>query len=49
MCGAGIEDHYLQILEQEQQDKDIEQLLFVDKSFVKISFSTLSISVPAKN
>lgn len=28
MCGAGLEQYYLDILEQEKQDNDIQDVLF---------------------
>lgn len=49
MCGSGIEDYYVQIMEQEKQDNEIEQLLFASQSFLKISLSTFSLFVPSKN
>jgi hypothetical protein len=49
MCGSGIEDYYVQIMEQKKQDEEIEQLLFAPQSFVKISLSTFSLFVPSKN
>ena len=49
MCGAGLEQHYLDMLKQEQEDKEIEQILFSQASFAAVFFSTFRISVPSKN
>jgi len=45
MCSAGIEDHYVQVLEEEKQDKEIEEVLFSFNSYAAISFNTFSIRV----
>lgn len=49
MCGAGLEQHYLDILEQEKEDNEIQNILFSNSSFAAIFFSTFTISVPSKN
>jgi hypothetical protein len=50
MCGAGIEQHYLDELIFEQLIQDdlfIQETLFSKNSYVTIRFSTLNFSVPS--
>lgn len=47
MCGPGIEQHYLDILEEEANEEIIEDTLVQNTSFASISFSTFSLRVPA--
>jgi hypothetical protein len=44
MCSSGIDQYYLDILAQEEQDKEIEDTLFPSISFVKLSFNTFTLS-----
>jgi hypothetical protein len=45
MCGAGLEQYYVDLLEEEKQDVEIEQVLFASNSYAAISFNTFSIKV----
>jgi hypothetical protein len=45
MCGAGLEQHYVELLEDEKQDLEIEQVLFASNNYAAISFNTFSIKV----
>jgi len=54
MCGAGVEQYYIDLLEQEsiediqESNEDIiQQTLVNNSSFASISFSTFSIRVPS--
>jgi hypothetical protein len=47
MCSSGIDQYYLDILAQEEQDKEIEDTLFSSVSFVKLSFNTFTLTTSA--
>lgn len=49
MCGAGVEQHYLDILQEEKEEELIDQSLVDNTTFVSFSFSTFTLRAPAHN
>lgn len=49
MCGAGLEQYYVDLIKEEKEDEIIDTNLIDNSSFVSIKFSTFSLRVPAPN
>lgn len=49
MCGAGIEQHYVLMMEEEKNEELIDETFVQNSSFVSFSFSTFVIKVPYFN
>lgn len=47
MCGAGIEQYYVDLIQEEEEDKIIDSTLVDNSSFASITFSTFFLRVPA--
>jgi hypothetical protein len=48
MCGAGVETYYLEQLEQEQNDADIDEVFTDNITFASLTLSTFYIRVPSQ-